>query len=86
MLPSESQNLSIIFAVHSFFMKIATPLAWDEKELKIQVPPHSSLTVFSMDLQILVSQTIMKSGFFFLIWNKTFCLLGLRPIELALKQ
>ena len=66
MLPSASQNLSRIFAVQSFFRKIATPLAWDEKELKMHVPPHSSLTMFSIDLHILVSQAKMKSGFFFL--------------------
>ena len=63
--PSESANVSRTFIVESFLMNIATPLALEEKELNVQVPPHSSRTTFSMDLQILVSQAITTSGFFF---------------------
>ena len=84
-LPSSSQNLSTIFAVLPLLINIATPFACDEKELKIQWPPHYSLTTFSTDLQILVSHTKTKSGFLFFRWWKTFCLFGFLPIELALK-
>ena len=84
--PSASVNLSTIFAVESFFIKIATPRACDENELKMHFPPHSSRTAFSTDLQIRVSQTITKSGFFFLILWKTFLLFGLRPMEFALRH
>ena len=66
-LPLASQNLSTILAGLSFFRKIATPLACDENELNIQEPPHSSFIVCSIDLQILVSQMKIKSGFFFFI-------------------
>ena len=84
--PSLSVNLSIISAVESFFKNIATPLAWEENELKTHLPPHSSRTTFSIVLHIRVSQTITKSGFFFLKLWKTFLLFGLRPIEFALKH
>ena len=36
MFPSASQNLSTTLAVLPLLMNIATPLACDEKELKIQ--------------------------------------------------
>ena len=72
--------------MESFFRNMATSLAWDEKELKMHLPPHSSRTTFSIDLQILVSQIMTNSGlFFFKLW-RTFLLLGFRPIEFALKH
>ena len=65
---------------------MATPLAWDENELKMHCPSHSSLTTFSIVLQILVSDTKMKLGHFFFMWWKTVLLFGFFPIELALKH
>ena len=56
-------NLSTILAVLPRFRKMATPRAWDEKELKMHCPSHSFLIVLSIDLQILVSQVRIKSGF-----------------------
>ena len=72
--------------MESFLTKIATPRAWEENELKMHLPPHSSRTVFSTDLQIRVSQTMTKSGFFFFKLWKTFLLFGLRPMEFAFRH
>ena len=54
-------------------------------ELKMHFPSHSSLTIFSIVLQILVSQDKIKSGSFFFKKWKTFLLFGFLPMEFALK-
>ena len=81
-----SRKSSNSFARQSDLKKMATPLACEEKELKIHLPPHSFFTFFSIAAEIRVSHAITQSKFFFLRWWKTFLRFGFFPIELALKQ
>ena len=62
------------------------PLDCEEKLLKMHLPSHSSVTVCSIELQILASVMIIKSAFFLERNFKTFRRLGFFPMELGLKH